>query len=184
MSPTPRAPRRRAGGWGPSTRAGRRSRCRRCRTQGALSPYRLVEYTSTQRGLPDARHERHFARAGGGLHYRWWSSWSRDRASAQSSTGHRSRRQPPARCGGPRRNMTAGSDRYRAPRTHDSAPGARSNGRVDGAPEQLGNAAGIEMSSIADDDLIEAGRVGHDRTSSSRIVSFGRPSGASSRANA
>jgi hypothetical protein len=31
-----------------------------------LEPYRLVEYTSAQRGLPDARHERHFAEAGGG----------------------------------------------------------------------------------------------------------------------
>jgi hypothetical protein len=33
-------------------------------------PYRLVEYTSVQRGLPDARHERHFEEAGGGLGYR------------------------------------------------------------------------------------------------------------------
>jgi hypothetical protein len=35
-----------------------------------LVPYRLVEYTSVQRGLPDARHERHFAEANGGLGYR------------------------------------------------------------------------------------------------------------------
>jgi uncharacterized protein YndB with AHSA1/START domain len=35
-----------------------------------LEPYRLIEYTSAQRGLPDARHERHFAEAGGGFHYR------------------------------------------------------------------------------------------------------------------
>jgi hypothetical protein len=35
-----------------------------------LVPYRLVEYTSVQRGLPDARHERHFAEADGGLGYR------------------------------------------------------------------------------------------------------------------
>jgi uncharacterized protein YndB with AHSA1/START domain len=33
-------------------------------------PYRLVEYTSVQRGLPDARHERHFEEADGGLGYR------------------------------------------------------------------------------------------------------------------
>jgi hypothetical protein len=33
-------------------------------------PYRLVEYTSIQRGLPDARHERHFEDADGGLGYR------------------------------------------------------------------------------------------------------------------
>jgi uncharacterized protein YndB with AHSA1/START domain len=31
---------------------------------------RLVEYTSTQPGLPDARHERRFEDAGGSLHYR------------------------------------------------------------------------------------------------------------------
>jgi uncharacterized protein YndB with AHSA1/START domain len=35
-----------------------------------LDPPRLVEYTSTQPGMPDARHERHFEDAGGGLHYR------------------------------------------------------------------------------------------------------------------
>jgi Polyketide cyclase / dehydrase and lipid transport len=35
-----------------------------------LEPYRLVEYTSVQRGLPDARHERHFADAEGGFDYR------------------------------------------------------------------------------------------------------------------
>jgi Polyketide cyclase / dehydrase and lipid transport len=40
-------------------------------TLGRIAPYRLVEYTSTQRGLPDARHERHFADDGrGGLAYR------------------------------------------------------------------------------------------------------------------
>jgi hypothetical protein len=33
-------------------------------------PYRLVEYTSIQRGLPDARHERHFEGVDGGLGYR------------------------------------------------------------------------------------------------------------------
>lgn len=35
-----------------------------------LEPYRLVEYTSVQRGLPDARHERHFVDADDGFHYR------------------------------------------------------------------------------------------------------------------
>ena len=35
-----------------------------------LDPPRLVEYTSTQPGMPDARHERHFDDAGGELHYR------------------------------------------------------------------------------------------------------------------
>lgn len=39
-------------------------------TLGRLEPYRLVEYTSLQRGLPDARHERHFAEADGGFDYR------------------------------------------------------------------------------------------------------------------
>jgi hypothetical protein len=33
-------------------------------------PYRLVEYTSVQRGLPNANHERHFEEADGGLGYR------------------------------------------------------------------------------------------------------------------
>jgi Polyketide cyclase / dehydrase and lipid transport len=33
-------------------------------------PYRLVEYTSVQRGLPDARHERHFQGVDGRLGYR------------------------------------------------------------------------------------------------------------------
>jgi len=35
-----------------------------------LEPYRLVEYTSEQSGLPAARHWRHFARAGDQLDYR------------------------------------------------------------------------------------------------------------------
>ena len=35
-----------------------------------LEPQRLVTYTSVQQGLPDARHERHFARAGDGFDYR------------------------------------------------------------------------------------------------------------------
>ncbi len=40
-------------------------------TLGRIEPYRLVEYTSEQAGLPDARHERHFADDGnGGLAYR------------------------------------------------------------------------------------------------------------------
>jgi hypothetical protein len=36
----------------------------------ALERNRLVTYTSTQRGLPDARHERHFEPAGDGFVYR------------------------------------------------------------------------------------------------------------------
>jgi hypothetical protein len=35
-----------------------------------FEPGRLVEYTSTQDGLPDMRHERHFVAAGASLHYR------------------------------------------------------------------------------------------------------------------
>jgi uncharacterized protein YndB with AHSA1/START domain len=35
-----------------------------------LVPDRVVVYTSAQRGLPDAHHERHFADDGGGLGYR------------------------------------------------------------------------------------------------------------------
>ena len=35
-----------------------------------LVPDRVVEYTSAQRGLPDAHHERHFDDAGGELGYR------------------------------------------------------------------------------------------------------------------
>jgi Polyketide cyclase / dehydrase and lipid transport len=35
-----------------------------------FEPNRLVEYESRQRGLPDARHERHFAAADGGFRYR------------------------------------------------------------------------------------------------------------------
>jgi hypothetical protein len=35
-----------------------------------FEPYRLVEYTSQQRGLPDARHWRHFDEADGELAYR------------------------------------------------------------------------------------------------------------------
>jgi uncharacterized protein YndB with AHSA1/START domain len=35
-----------------------------------FEPPRYVEYTSTQPGVPDARHERHFEDAGGALHYR------------------------------------------------------------------------------------------------------------------
>ena len=35
-----------------------------------IEPYRLVEYTSEQRGLPAARHERHFAERDGQLDYR------------------------------------------------------------------------------------------------------------------
>jgi hypothetical protein len=36
----------------------------------ALEPNRLVSYTSTQPGLPDARHERHFEADGEGFVYR------------------------------------------------------------------------------------------------------------------
>lgn len=39
-------------------------------TLGRLEPYRLVEYTSLQRGLPEAHHERHFAETDGGFDYR------------------------------------------------------------------------------------------------------------------
>ena len=35
-----------------------------------LAPYRVVEYTSVQRGLPDAHHERHFEDADGDVAYR------------------------------------------------------------------------------------------------------------------
>ncbi len=35
-----------------------------------LAPYRIVEYTSVQRRLPDAHHERHFEDADGDLAYR------------------------------------------------------------------------------------------------------------------
>jgi hypothetical protein len=35
-----------------------------------FEPYRLVEYTSTQAGVPDLQHERHFEDADGELHYR------------------------------------------------------------------------------------------------------------------
>jgi hypothetical protein len=39
-------------------------------TVTAFEPNRLVAYTSTQTGLPDARHERHFEAKGGGFVYR------------------------------------------------------------------------------------------------------------------
>ena len=39
-------------------------------TMSRFEPNRLVEYASTQPGLPDARHERHFAPEDGGLRYR------------------------------------------------------------------------------------------------------------------
>jgi hypothetical protein len=39
-------------------------------TLGRFEPYRLVEYTSEQSGLPVARHERHFADRDGELDYR------------------------------------------------------------------------------------------------------------------
>jgi hypothetical protein len=39
-------------------------------TLAQLEPERLVTYTSVQKGLPDARHERHFAAAGDGFDYR------------------------------------------------------------------------------------------------------------------
>ena len=35
-----------------------------------FEPDRLVEYASTQAGVPDLHHERHFMDAGGELHYR------------------------------------------------------------------------------------------------------------------
>jgi hypothetical protein len=39
-------------------------------TLAQFEPNRLVTYTSVQQGLPDARHERHFAAAGDGFDYR------------------------------------------------------------------------------------------------------------------
>jgi hypothetical protein len=35
-----------------------------------IEPYRLIEYRSVQRGLPDARHERHFVEENKGFSYR------------------------------------------------------------------------------------------------------------------
>ena len=35
-----------------------------------IEPYRLIEYGSVQRGLPDARHKRHFIEENGGFAYR------------------------------------------------------------------------------------------------------------------
>ena len=53
-----------------------------------LEPYKVVAYTSVQEGLPEARHERHFAAAAGGFDYRLSSTTSRVRAcAASSSTG-------------------------------------------------------------------------------------------------
>lgn len=39
-------------------------------TLARLEPGSLVEYTSVQRGLPDARHERHFKGVGESFEYR------------------------------------------------------------------------------------------------------------------
>jgi hypothetical protein len=39
-------------------------------TLSRIEPYRLIEYTSLQRGLPAARHERHFAGDRAGFSYR------------------------------------------------------------------------------------------------------------------
>lgn len=39
-------------------------------TLSRIEPYRLIEYTSLQRGLPAARHERHFAEDRAGFGYR------------------------------------------------------------------------------------------------------------------
>jgi uncharacterized protein YndB with AHSA1/START domain len=39
-------------------------------TLHTFDPYRLVEYTSVQRGLPDVRHERGFSAVEGGFEYR------------------------------------------------------------------------------------------------------------------
>ncbi len=39
-------------------------------TLARIEPYRLVEYTSEQKGLPAVRHSRHFDEADGGLAYR------------------------------------------------------------------------------------------------------------------
>jgi hypothetical protein len=39
-------------------------------TLRSIAPYSAVQYTSVQRGLPDAHHERHFEDADGDLAYR------------------------------------------------------------------------------------------------------------------
>jgi hypothetical protein len=39
-------------------------------TLRTFDPYRLIEYTSVQQGLPDLRHERGFSAAGDGFEYR------------------------------------------------------------------------------------------------------------------
>ena len=39
-------------------------------TLRTFDPYRLIEYTSVQRGLPDVRHERAFSAVGDGFQYR------------------------------------------------------------------------------------------------------------------
>ena len=45
-----------------------------------FEPRRLVEYDSTQAGLPDARHERHFEDDGSGFRYRLVVEYSRGQA--------------------------------------------------------------------------------------------------------
>ena len=55
---------------GPSDDAAARARARADDDDQAFEPNRLVTYSSTQPGLPDARHERHFEPDGEGFVYR------------------------------------------------------------------------------------------------------------------
>jgi hypothetical protein len=61
-------------------------------TLARREPYRLVEYTSEQRGLPAARHRRHFDDAAGQLAYRIVIEYSPRAAGAACWTGRSSRR--------------------------------------------------------------------------------------------
>jgi len=56
-------------------------------TMSRLEPNQLVEYASSQPGLPDARHERHFVSDGGHLRYRLVVEYEPRSGFAVSTTG-------------------------------------------------------------------------------------------------
>ena len=60
----------------------------------------LVRYHSTQQGVPDAEHERHFEPAAGGFEYRLVVSFAPRAVSAGSSTEPSSGTPRHARCAG------------------------------------------------------------------------------------
>ena len=97
-------------------------------TLRTFDPYRLVEYTSVQHGLPDVRHERGFSAAGDGFEYRLAVEFEPRAARAASSTAGLSAGRSSVRCNAPSRTSTRALWAISTGIDSPSSPGSRGAG--------------------------------------------------------